>query len=346
MLHRLQHLRVPFTYALALLAFTLVVPSTTQAQSGPRWYHNIDSTNVAIGGYDVVAYFTDSTATLGSADHEIVVDDVRYRFANAEHARQFETEPNRYLPQYGGWCALFAGVPPENPFGIAPGRFTPDPTNFAIHDDKLYLLTKGPTFDARPRWQAAPANFIARADTFWSSRVGYGERFPEKPEGLNPIARMENLDWAFFIGKWRGQARSMVNVETKQYSPPSEGIWTAYFGFEGYGIQDDWVPQQIWPGWSGPAIRGYDPLNDVWNMFFIPLNSPVSNTWQMQGRFDEGGNMRGSFEGVDAAGRPFKQKIHFYNISENSFSWKADRSYDDGETWIEKFMYTECERIE
>lgn len=317
------------------------------AQSSPHWYYNIDSTDVAIGGYDVIAYFSDSTATLGSANHEVTHDGVRYRFATAEHARQFEQAPDQYLPQYGGWCAFFAGVPQENPFQIAQGRFLPDPTNFAIHQDKLYLFTQSPGFDAKARWDAEGADaYIARADTFWASRVAYGERFPTKPDGLNPSARMENLDWGFFMGTWRGQAYSMVNVETKQYGPPGEGIWTAYYGFDGYGIQDDWMPQQYWPGWSGPAIRGYDPINEVWNMLFIPLNSPASNTWRMQGHFDEEGNLRGSFEGVDGAGRPFKQKIHFYNISENSFSWKADRSYDGGETWIEKFMYTECERIQ
>lgn len=334
-----------FTAAFLLLAASTAF--TIHAQSGQRWYYHMDTTNVALQGYDVVAYFTDNTATRGSNTHESVYKDVRYHFATADHKARFDKNPDQYLPQYGGWCAYFAGVPESNPFGIAQGRFVPDPTSFAIHEDKLYLFTQAPNMDLRARWDAEdPTAYIARADSFWATRVAYGDRFPEKPEGLNPNARMENLDWAFFIGTWRGEAYSMVNVERKQYSPPGTGIWTAYYGFEGYGIQDDWVPQQYWPGWSGPAIRGYDPINKVWNMFFIPLNSPASNTWQMQGRFDDEGNLEGFFEGVDGAGRSFQQKIYFYNISENHFSWKADRSYDGGETWIEKFMYTECERVE
>ena len=62
----------------------------------------------ALRGYDTVAYFTEGRAMLGSADHEVVWRDTVWRFANAEHKALFEADPERYAPQFGGYCAYAA----------------------------------------------------------------------------------------------------------------------------------------------------------------------------------------------------------------------------------------------
>jgi hypothetical protein len=107
----------------------LVGFSTFSAKSEIAAY-NIDSDNVAIHGYDTVAYFTEGKAVKGSGQFEHVWEDARWHFASAANRDLFTTNPDRYAPQYGGYCAL----------GIAAGEFAHvDPEAWTIVDGKLYL---------------------------------------------------------------------------------------------------------------------------------------------------------------------------------------------------------------
>ena len=63
-----------------------------------------------ISGYDPVAYFTEGKPERGSGYHVTVVDGVTYVFANAEHRKMFEANPQKYLPAYGGYCAYGVAV--------------------------------------------------------------------------------------------------------------------------------------------------------------------------------------------------------------------------------------------
>ena len=65
---------------------------------------NKDTEGVAILGYDTVAYFTDGRPVKGSPDFEYAWQDARWRFASAEHRTVFASNPERYAPQFGGFC--------------------------------------------------------------------------------------------------------------------------------------------------------------------------------------------------------------------------------------------------
>ena len=85
---------------------------------------------LAIHGYDAVAYFDDGAARIGKAAHTATHGNTAYRFVSEANKKKFESNPARYAPQYGGYCA----------FGVAVGaKFDGDPTLFRIVDDKLYL---------------------------------------------------------------------------------------------------------------------------------------------------------------------------------------------------------------
>lgn len=86
--------------------------------------------NVAIKGYDPVAYFTESRPIKGNADFEYSWKDANWRFSNAENLALFKENPEKYAPQYGGYCAY--AVAKNTTANI-------DPTQFTIVDDKLYL---------------------------------------------------------------------------------------------------------------------------------------------------------------------------------------------------------------
>ena len=74
--------------------------------------------NGAIDGYDPVAYFTDGQAERGSPDITAEWNDAIWRFTSAEHRNAFTENPEKYAPQYGGFCALgmaHGGDVPTNP---------------------------------------------------------------------------------------------------------------------------------------------------------------------------------------------------------------------------------------
>ena len=319
------------------------------AQTGSNWYFNIDENNVGLRGYDPVSYFdkrNDKMPEVGNEQLSFTFMDVKYLFSSKKNLSKFKSDPMKYLPKYGGWCAYRLAHKPEEE-GWGQSRIPSLPTNFKIIDNELYLFSHTNQGNTKDAWNAHDEKeMISRADSFWESRRKLASMVSSKPAGLNVHARMENLLWDRFIGTWEGKGHQMVDTVKKVYSDFAPATWTFYYGYDGFCIQDDWKTEQNFGGsYNGPAIRGYDPLKQEWHMTFIPVNGGRAATWLMTGKFDEKNELEGYFEGTDWQGRSFKQKIYFYNISEDHFSWKADRSYDGGKTWIEKFTYTECDRI-
>ncbi|MCK9193064.1 MAG: YHS domain-containing protein [Nevskia sp.] len=85
---------------------------------------------VAIKGYDPVAYFSDSKPVPGSDAYVTEWKGVKWKFASQEHLDKFKAEPEKYAPQYGGYCA----------FGTSQGHLAPtSPAAWTISDGKLYL---------------------------------------------------------------------------------------------------------------------------------------------------------------------------------------------------------------
>jgi YHS domain len=68
----------------------------------PAWG---EEARLSISGYDPVAYFTDGKPVPGSSEFQYVWHDARWRFASAAHRDLFVGDPNRYAPQYDGYCA-------------------------------------------------------------------------------------------------------------------------------------------------------------------------------------------------------------------------------------------------
>ena len=90
-------------------------------------------TRLAISGYDPVAYFTDGKPVPGLTEFEHVWHDARWRFASAAHRDLFVGDPNRYAPQYDGYCAM--GLAMEKGH-----KATADPEAWVIVDGKLYVM--------------------------------------------------------------------------------------------------------------------------------------------------------------------------------------------------------------
>jgi len=114
-----------------------------------------DDHGIAIKGYDPVAYFTDGKPVKGSKAHTIVHEGVTYQFASEAHRKAFAAEPQKYTPQFGGFCA----------YGVATGHKADiDPAAFTIVDGKLYL-----NYDTKVRatWRQDVPGYIHKADDAW-----------------------------------------------------------------------------------------------------------------------------------------------------------------------------------
>lgn len=135
-----------YLYGLVLLVCMLSGQLTTAAtpESQP-----------ALAGYDVVSYFTSHKAERGSAKHAATHEGSTYWFTSAEHQAMFSKQPQRYLPQYDGYCA----------YGIRYGQLIEaDPEAWIIVNDKLYLHTDRSFLE---KWQADTATAIKEGDEQW-----------------------------------------------------------------------------------------------------------------------------------------------------------------------------------
>ncbi len=91
---------------------------------------NLGDNDVAIHGYDPVAYFVKNKPVEGSAMYTATHDGAIYRFSSAKNRDMFKANADKYAPQFGGYCAM--GVALNKKLDV-------DPAAFYIEDNKLYL---------------------------------------------------------------------------------------------------------------------------------------------------------------------------------------------------------------
>ncbi|MCB1759785.1 MAG: hypothetical protein KDI68_08420 [Gammaproteobacteria bacterium] len=120
---------------------------------------------VALRGHDTVALALGIGVIDGHAEYIHVHDGVAYYFASAEARDAFASNPDAYMPQFGGYCA----------FGVAVGRKLDANPRFAdIIDDKLYLFLDAGAFAA---YEKDKGGVLAKAKRNWPSmhRVAVAE---------------------------------------------------------------------------------------------------------------------------------------------------------------------------
>lgn len=116
---------------------------------------NLNSSGVAIMGYDPVAYFKGDAPVKGDPGLTASHDGAVYWFSSEENRAEFVAMPARFVPAYGGYCA----------YGVSQGVKVPiDPEAFAVVDDTLYLnITK----KVQRTWEKDIPGYIKMADEKW-----------------------------------------------------------------------------------------------------------------------------------------------------------------------------------
>ena len=122
---------------------------------------NVDGKGVILKGYDAVAYFKQGKALKGDPAIESTYQGVTYLFASVANKADFDKNPAKYVPQYGGFCA----------YGVANEVLsnTEDVKAFTVYKGKLYLCGNQ---DALKSFKAGINENIAKADAYWKQVTG------------------------------------------------------------------------------------------------------------------------------------------------------------------------------
>ena len=136
---------------LAVAALALGAPAPAQAQKAEIY----TSWGSAIRGYDPVAYFTEGKPVKGSSQFTHRWKDATWRFASAQNRDAFAAAPEKYAPQYGGYCA----------YGVAQGyTVSTVPEAWSVVEGKLYLNY---SLGVQSDWRKDPAGYIRKANANW-----------------------------------------------------------------------------------------------------------------------------------------------------------------------------------
>ena len=123
---------------IALATISLSTPSIAADEYNVGNGLTLNGEPLGMHGVDPVSMFAQDTAKLGNAVFTTAHEGVDYYFASAETQEMFEANPEKYLPQFGGFCA----------FGVFVGKKLDGDVRYAnIVDGKLYLFVNAAIFE-------------------------------------------------------------------------------------------------------------------------------------------------------------------------------------------------------
>lgn len=147
----------------------VINPSADKALEAAKSTNGLDPVNkleggLALNGYDTVAYFQEGKAVegIGEFSHEYM--GAKWLFSNPGNRDLFSKAPQKYAPQYGGYCSWAVG------HGYTANG---DPRAWKIVNGKLYLNYNE---DVKKRWEKEEESLIQKGDDYWP---GFLENKPE-----------------------------------------------------------------------------------------------------------------------------------------------------------------------
>jgi len=124
--------------------------------------HSNVSNSEALSGYDPVSYF-EGMPQAGQKDLSYDYSGVVYQFASESNRDRFKSNPEKYVPAYGGWCA----------YAMLEGdKVEIDPMSFKLIEGKLYLFYNGFWGNTLKKWdkkiaKSPEASLVGQADAEW-----------------------------------------------------------------------------------------------------------------------------------------------------------------------------------
>ena len=154
----MQHEKKFQVRTVLVLALLLIVPGLVSAETAISSSNGLTAGGgpLAIHGYDAVSYF-EGGAQRGVAKHQMLWNGAVYRFASKENLRTFKADPEKYAPQFGGFCA----------YGVSVGKkFDGDPEVFRIVEGRLFFNLNP---EIKATWEKDLKKNIRKAEKEWKS---------------------------------------------------------------------------------------------------------------------------------------------------------------------------------
>jgi hypothetical protein len=163
---------------LALIIFLLMACAPMVTQSPGKGLSPVNAVSdgqdkhLMLFGYDVVSYFTENTHKKGDPAIKSVHKDVAFRFSKPEHKALFDANPDKYIPQFGGYCTngIVYGIP-----------WGGDADRWKIIEGKLYIFGGQGSMDAF--MLDVPGN-MKLANQYWNTEVNGSNAFSQRLKRL------------------------------------------------------------------------------------------------------------------------------------------------------------------
>ena len=133
----------------------LVLAGCTSLGNAPVYQDD----GVAIEGFDTVAYFEQDKAVKGNKNFSYTHKGLLWNFSSEENRDKFKQDPDKYAPEYGGYCA----------YAMSKGLVvSSDPEAFTLYDGKLYLNY---SFSVRNTWRKDIPGYLAKSEVNWREKI-------------------------------------------------------------------------------------------------------------------------------------------------------------------------------
>ena len=157
------------TIALAMALMVAGIAGAKPRDSGEGV--NVSRKQKAAFGADVVAYFAlepDADAVMGSEDYAVDWKGATWLFSTQMNVESFTADPERYAPQYGGYCSMAMS---QDQLAAS------DPDAWALREGRLYLFNRK---KGRKAWLESPDELVRLADGYWPPHL---QRLIEEGDG-------------------------------------------------------------------------------------------------------------------------------------------------------------------
>lgn len=138
-------------------------PPTLSGNHSPDAHHQRFFGTIALQGYDLVSY-CGGQPVKGSEAYAVLHNGVAYLFSTPETRDSFQASPDRYLPQYGGWCAFAMGDTGK--------KVDVNPLRYQLKEGKLFFFYTSLVTDTLLLWEAREEELHPKADDNWAKMVG------------------------------------------------------------------------------------------------------------------------------------------------------------------------------
>ena len=147
--------RASLALALAFGVVALLPMASTASAPSAQYAFNTDAGGVLLHGYDLMGYYYENKALPGSNRFSANWGGGTYWFSSAKHRSWFKSDPDRWVPMYGGWCAM----------SLTRGKkVDADPNFFVRRETGLYVFANQAEMQA---WLTDEAKHEAQAKARW-----------------------------------------------------------------------------------------------------------------------------------------------------------------------------------